>query len=236
LRKPLTGNASGPSALAPQPSPTVRVTATAAGLQRAPRPPVMAAPPQPPSPGARLGPRSPVRVPFRATTTVPRPVVVASRQWRSPGRSSSLCSLTAASSAPPSGKPEKAQEIIKFLYGTDAGSPGPRTATAGLRAPLPRQVPPFPLLLPFPLATDVQPSLILGRTAPHAVHLVRRERVLQALSPHLAGGTDRLGLSDLPCARSARRHGKEQLRIRLPAGGQLPPVAPLLLKRGTLGW
>jgi hypothetical protein len=95
---------------------------------------------------------------------------------------------------------------------------------------------PFPLLLALPLTPDVQAPLVLGRPTPNPVHLMRRERVLQALPPHLAAGTDRLRLGYLPGARPARRHGKEKLRIRFPAGSQLPPVAPLLLKRGTLGW
>jgi hypothetical protein len=195
------------------------------------------APLKPPSPAARLGPRSPVRVPF--------PV----RRRRSPVRSSSLRD----DDGPPSGRRRsppcrprpraavrgvrKAQSVKrKNLYRTDAGSSTPPTATARFGTPLPCDVPPFPLLLTLPLAAHVQPPLVLGRPAPHAVHLMRRERVLQALPPHLAGGTDRLRPGYLPGARPARRHGEEQLRIRLPAGGQLPPVAPLLLKRGTLGW
>lgn len=124
----------------------------------------------------------------------------------------------------------------KYLYRTDAGSSAPRATTARFGAPLPGNIPSFPLLLTLPLAAHVQSPLVLGRPTPHAVHLVRRERVLQALSPHLAGGADRLRLSYLSGARPARRHGEEKLRIRFPAGGQLPPVAPLLLKRGTLGW
>src|SRR5512146_391942 len=138
------------------------------------------APLKPPSPAARLGPRSPVRVPFPA------------RRRRPPVRSSSRCdddgppsgrrrfpSLPAASSAPPSGESEN-------LYRTDAGSSTPPTATAGFGTPLPCDDAPFPLLLTLPLAAHVQPPLVLGRPAPHAVRLMRRERVLQALPPHLA--------------------------------------------------
>jgi hypothetical protein len=33
-----------------------------------------------------------------------------------------------------------------------------------------------------------------------------------------------------------RRDREEQLRIGVTAGGQPPPVAPLLFQRGALGW
>jgi hypothetical protein len=95
---------------------------------------------------------------------------------------------------------------------------------------------PVLVLAVLPLPAYVHLALFLVHTAPDPVSLVRRQRVLQALPSHPAGGADRLRLCDLPGARPYGRDREEHLRIRLLAGGRPPPVVPFLLNRGTLGW
>jgi hypothetical protein len=91
-----------------------------------------------------------------------------------------------------------------------------------------------PLIALLALSAHVQLTLVFGGAAPDPVHLPGSKRELEALAAHPAGGADFLGPGYLVPARPARGHREEKLRVRLQAGGRLPPVTPLLRRRSPL--
>jgi hypothetical protein len=102
----------------------------------------------------------------------------------------------------------------------------------GSTAPWPRSGPRIPLLA---FSVHMQLALVLGRAAPHPVHLAGGQRELQALAAHPARGADLLGPSYLVPGRPVRGDREEKLRIRLQTGGSFPPVEPPTRRRPPLG-
>jgi hypothetical protein len=84
------------------------------------------------------------------------------------------------------------------------------------------------------LSAHVQAALVFGGAAPDPVHLPGGQRELEALAAHPASGAHFLGPGYLVPARPARGDREEKLRVRLQAGGRLPPVAPLPPRRPSL--
>jgi hypothetical protein len=91
-----------------------------------------------------------------------------------------------------------------------------------------------PLTALLALSAHAQLALVFRGAAPDPVHLPGGQRELEALAAHPAGGADFLGPGYLVPARPVRRHREEKLRIRLQAGGILPPVTPLPRRRSSL--
>src|SRR5277367_6728826 len=67
-------------------------------------------------------------------------------------------------------------------------------------------------------------AFFLAHASPDAVVLPGVQREAQALAPDGAAGADYLRLRDLVQGGTRRGDREEQFRIRMPAGGQLPPV------------
>jgi hypothetical protein len=91
-----------------------------------------------------------------------------------------------------------------------------------------------PLIALLALSARVQLPLVFSSAAPDSVHLPGGQRELQALTTYPAGGADFLGPGYLVPAGPVLGHREEKLRVRLQAGGSLPPVAPLNGRRPAL--
>jgi hypothetical protein len=88
-----------------------------------------------------------------------------------------------------------------------------------------------PLIALLALSAHVQLALVFCGAAPDPVHLLGGQRELKALAAHPAGGANFLSPGYLVPGRPVRGHWEEKLRVRLQAGGRLPPVAPLPRRR-----
>ena len=111
-----------------------------------------------------------------------------------------------------------------------AASPGARRGP-GAPAPWSRS---RPLIVLLALSAHAQLALVFCGAAPDPVHLTGGQRELEALAAYPAGGADFLGPGYLVPARPVRRDREEKLRVRLQAGGRLPPVTPLPRRRPAL--